>query len=64
MSFKPVFIMPDGERASNAQRFETRAEAIASARARFMRWTMPADYDAEQSGDPINYKYQDGDIAI
>lgn len=57
MSWKPVMVMKDGERCSNALRFATEAEARASAHELFMRWTQPSDYDAEQSDDPVTYRF-------
>lgn len=59
MSYKPVFVMGDGERASNAQRFKTKEEALLAACARFNAWTMPVDYDAEESKDPVNYRWDE-----
>ena len=43
-----------------AQRFATREEAEASAKARFHVWTVPADYRAEPSDEPVNYRRVDG----
>lgn len=55
MSWKPEFQMSDGRWYDNAQRFATYDEAYASARARFMVWTMPTDCRAVESPDPVNY---------
>lgn len=58
-SFKPEFLV-QGQWCSNAQRFATEAEAKASAHARFMVWTMPSDFRAAPSDDPVNYRRVDG----
>jgi hypothetical protein len=59
MSYKPVFVMDDGERASNAQRFKTEEEALLAAFARFRVWTMPVDYGVDESSDPVNYRWDE-----
>lgn len=59
MSWKPEFEV-SGQWYDNAQRFATEAEAKASAYARFMVWTMPSDYRAAESDEPVNYKREDG----
>jgi len=64
MNYKPVFIMADGERATNAQVFATKDEAWQSARSRFMVWTMPVDVDTETTMDEVNYKFIDRDERI
>lgn len=67
MSWKPVFKMPnDPNWYDNAQRFATKEEAEASARARFMVWTMPSEYGVQESDDPVNYRRdpEKGDIMI
>lgn len=48
----------DGVWYPNGQRFATKAEAKASARACFMAWTMSEDSRAAESPDPVNY-YRD-----
>ena len=55
MFFRPVFIMCSGERATNAQVFETEKEALESAMDRFLVWTVPSDFTAEQCSGPVNY---------
>lgn len=60
MSWKPVMIIGRSERASNALRFATREEAIASAADLYRRWTVPTGYDAEETTDPVNYARDDG----
>lgn len=64
MSFKPVFIMPSGERATNSQCFATEQEARSSAAARFMVWTMPSAYDTEYSVEDVNYLFDGKDMSI
>ena len=58
MSFKPVFLV-SGKWCDNAQRFATKEEALASAKALFARWTVPEDCDAHESSDPVNYSRVD-----
>ena len=55
MAHRPVFIMSDGERATNAQKFETEQEAFDSAVDRFRVWTIPSDFDTEECEGPVNY---------
>lgn len=64
MSWKPEFCV-QGAWYDNAQRFDTREEAEASARARFAVWTMPCDWRAVESDDEVNYVRRDGvDVMI
>jgi len=58
MSWKPEFLV-QGAWCGNAQAFETEKEAKSSAYARFMVWTMPEDYRAVESTEPVNYKWDD-----
>jgi hypothetical protein len=63
-SWKPVF-KAEGAWCENGQRFATKDEALASASARFMVWTVPEAYDAHESDDEPNYKRIDGrDVLI
>lgn len=55
-SWKPEFFV-DGGWYGNAVRFETEAEALANARDKFSRWTVPTDYRAVESDDPPNYRW-------
>ena len=66
MSWKPVFIMNDNERAYNGQRFATQEEARLSADRRFGVWTMPVDFTTEESDDPVNYVFDPikGDVSV
>ncbi len=52
MAFKPEFLV-DGMRYGNGERYDTHEEALASARARFSRWTVPTDYRAVECTDPV-----------
>ncbi len=56
MSYRPMFSFPGEGLAGNAQRFATRAEAEASAEARFMVWMAPGGWVVETSTDPVNYQ--------
>lgn len=60
MGYKPIFILPGGERGRNAQVFATEEEARESALARFMVWTMPEGIDVEPTDDSVNYRRIDG----
>jgi len=60
MGYKPIFILPGGERGRNAQVFSTEEEARESALARFMVWTMPEGIDVEPTDDPVNFRRVDG----
>ena len=61
MNWKPAFKFDGQEELGlNAQVFATQAEALDSARARFMVWTMPTGYDAVPTEDPVNYEIVDG----
>jgi len=60
MAYRPVFVMSDGERATNGQVFETKPEALDSAIDRFRVWTMPSDFDTEECEGPANYHRVDG----
>ena len=67
MSWKPVFQMDVGGKwCENAQRFATKEEAMASASDRFSRWTAPVAYDAHESTDPVNYRWDalEGDVSL
>lgn len=56
VSFKPEFLV-QGAWCTNAQRFATYEEAKSSALSRFQRWTMPSDYRAMPSDEPVNYRW-------
>ncbi len=60
MSYKSMMKITATETAGNALRFATRAEAEGYALNLFSRWTVPTGYSVEESADPVNYKYVDG----
>jgi hypothetical protein len=68
MCWKPYFIIPgEGDKhCLNGQAFATKAEALASASARLMRWTMPSGYGADESVESVNYRWDavKGDIHL
>ena len=66
MSYKPMFEFANDEIVGNAQRFATYDEALKSAQARFMVWTMPKGYLVQESEDPVNYAWDDvqGDLRL
>lgn len=63
-SWRPMFHVPPDEWAGNAQRFATEEEALASARARFNVWMVPDDFRADPTDDPVNYKWDKGDVSL
>jgi hypothetical protein len=50
-------ISTGGAFAGNALRFATREEAESSARDLYGRWTLCVDHRADESGDPVNCKW-------
>lgn len=62
-SWKPEFLI-DGVWYDNAQRFATEEEAEDSADARFHVWTMPSDFRAVESEDPVNYQREYGEDSL
>tara|TARA_R110000803_G_scaffold33582_1_gene73454 strand:+ start:1112 stop:1306 length:195 start_codon:yes stop_codon:yes gene_type:complete len=64
MNYKPMFIFKGGEIAGNAQVFATEIEAENSAKARFMNWTMPTGWEVQETEEPVNYHWHNGDIRI
>jgi hypothetical protein len=61
MNYKPAFILRGEDKpCTNAQVFATREEALASAQSRFMVWTVPEDFTAVETNDPVNYERFDG----
>lgn len=63
MSWKPAFKI-QGKWCYNGQAFATEEEAKASAASRFMVWTMPEDYAAHESEEPVNYRWEDRDVPV
>ena len=61
MSWKPEMKV-NGAWSGNALRFATREEAEKSARDLFARWTLPEDWRAVESEDPISYAYIHGEL--
>jgi hypothetical protein len=61
MSWKPEFLI-DGVWYDNAVRFATEAEAIANAKDKFSKWTMPTDYRSVESPDPANYRWTESGL--
>jgi hypothetical protein len=61
MSWKPEMLV-DGDWRGNALRFATQEEAAANAKDLFYRWTVPNDYRAVYSDDPVNYQWIDGKL--
>ena len=46
--------------------FATKDEALASAASRFAVWTVPEDFTAVESDEPVNYRWdkEQGDVMI
>jgi hypothetical protein len=63
MSYRPM-VKVHGEWAGNALRFATREEADASALHLFQRWTLCQDYRADESDEPVNYAWKDGNVPV
>ena len=61
MNYRPMFDFGPSERKGNAQVFETEAEALGSARDRFRRWTMPTGFGADETADPVTYRWSVGE---
>ena len=61
MSFKPM-VYVQREWAGNALRFTTYDEALDNARELMGRWMLVADYRADESTDPVNYRWIDGKL--
>lgn len=55
MNYRIYFTFPAGDRATNAQVFATREEALNSAADRFAVWTPPTGYEVEETEDPVTY---------
>ena len=61
-TYKPT-IKPFNEEKfyTNGQTFATKAEAEASAEARYNRWSQADDWGVEESTEPVNYKWIEGE---
>ena len=66
MNYKPMFEFASGERLGNAQVFATKEEALGSAQNRFRVWTMPTGYSADETSDPVTYRWtaETGDASL
>lgn len=66
MAWKPMFHFGADEVVGNSQVFATKEEAEASARNRFMRWTLPTDWSVVETDEPHNYAWDDvlGDVSL
>jgi len=63
MSWKPAFIIPgEAKPCTNGEVYATKAEALASAEQRFMVWTVPTDFTAVESDEPVNGVWDNGRI--
>jgi len=60
-NFKPT-IKPIGESKfyTNGQTFATEAEARQSAKNRYCNWMMAEAFGVEESDEPVNYAWVDG----
>lgn len=63
MSYRPM-VQVSGKWAGNALRFATREEAECSARDLYLRWTLCEDSRADESDDPVNYAWKDGNVPL
>lgn len=61
MSYKPM-VYVQREWAGNALRFATYDEALDNARELMGRWMLVEDYRADESTDPVNYRWIDGKL--
>jgi hypothetical protein len=65
-NYRPMLEFGPNERQGNAQVFETRTEALGSARDRFRHWTQPTGFGADETGDDVNYRWTEteGDVRL
>lgn len=62
-NWKPAFILPgEAKPCTNGEVYATKVEALASAEQRFMVWTMPTDFTAVETEEPVNGVWQNGRI--
>ena len=61
MSFKPA-VLVQGAWSHNALCFATKAEAEDNARELMNRWMLVEDSRADESTDPVNYRWVDGKL--
>lgn len=65
MNFKPAFIFSGQAKPSvNGEVYATKEEAMASAAQRFSVWTMPIDYTAVETEDPVNRQWIAGQGSV
>jgi hypothetical protein len=63
VSWRPEVIADSsGQWYPNGLRFATEQEAIDSARDLFDRWILVREYRAAPSNDPVNYRYENGQL--
>jgi hypothetical protein len=61
MSWKPaVQVFGEEPFYTNGQTFATKDEAEKSARNRMFNWTLVRDCRADESNEPVNYKWVEG----
>jgi hypothetical protein len=61
MNHKPAFYFSGQDKPGvNAEVYATQAEALASAEARFMVWTMPTGITTVETEDPVNRAWING----
>jgi hypothetical protein len=61
MSYKPM-VLVGREWAGNALRFATKEEAEANAMNLMWRWTLASDVRVDESDDPVNYRWVNGQL--
>jgi hypothetical protein len=61
MSYRPM-VLVGNEWAGNALRFASYEEARDNAIDLACRWMLVMDYRAEESADPVNYRWVDGKL--
>ena len=65
MSWKPAVQVGGSQDWSyNALRFETKEEAMASAKDLMNRWMLVIAIDAHESDDPVTYKLVDNGVGL
>lgn len=60
MNWRPMVCVNGREWAGNALVFATQKEAEDNAHDLMMRWTTVTDYRADETDEPVNYKWVDG----
>lgn len=62
-NWKPAFIIRGEDKpCTNGEVYATKEEALASAEQRFQVWTMPSDFTAVETDEPINGVWNNGRI--